>query len=42
MIEGLLASRDSPLAESLYCRGVEIVKFSTCPGASEKQNCTCP
>ena len=24
------------------CRGVEIVKFSTCPGASKKPKCTCP
>ena len=23
-------------------RGVEIVKFSTCPGASKKPKCTCP
>ena len=24
------------------CRGVEIVKFSTCPGTSKKLKCTCP
>ena len=24
------------------CRGVEIVKFSTCPGTSKKPKCTCP
>ena len=23
-------------------RGVEIVKISTCPGASKKPKCTCP
>ena len=23
-------------------RGVEIVKFSTCPGTSKKPKCTCP
>ena len=25
-----------------YFRGVEKVKFSTCPGASKKLKCTCP
>ena len=31
------------LCSKIYCmnRGVEIIKFSTCPGASKKSNCTC-
>ena len=30
------------LLPTLLTRGVEIVRFSTCPGASKKPKCTCP
>ena len=36
----ILFSKDSVSID--VTRGVEIVKFSTCPGTSKKPKCTCP